>query len=147
MEYSFRNCTVNDFDFLFELKKQNFKWYVDKIWGWKDDEQKERLKQDLEEHLAHKRIILIDNKPVGIYVVHITENGDLFINEISILREYQNKGIGRKILEEQLKENQSKGIRTILQVFKDNPAKSLYEKLGFKVYGETETHYQMENLK
>lgn len=146
MEYSFRNCTVNDFDFLFELKKQNFKWYVDKIWGWKDDEQKERLKQDLEEHLAHKRIILIDNKPVGIYVVHITENGDLFINEISILREYQNKGIGRKILEEQLKENQSKGIRTILQVFKDNPAKSLYEKLGFKVYGETETHYQMENL-
>ena len=147
MEYSFRNCTVNDFDFLFELKKQNFKWYVDKIWGWKDDEQKERLKQDLEEHLAHKRIILIDNKPVWIYVVHITENGDLFINEISILREYQNKGIGRKILEEQLKENQSKGIRTILQVFKDNPAKSLYEKLGFKVYGETETHYQMENLK
>lgn len=147
MEYSFRNCTVNDFDFLFELKKQNFKWYVDKIWGWKDDEQKERLKQDLEEHLSHKRIILIDNKVVGVYAVHITENGDLFINEISILREYQNKGIERKILEKQLKENQSKGIRTILQVFKDNPAKSLYEKLGFKVYEETETHYRMENLK
>ena len=147
MEYSFRNCTVNDFDFLFELKKQNFKWYVDKIWGWKDDEQKERLKQDLEEHLAHKRIILIDNKPVGIYVVHITENGDLFINEISILKEYQHKGIGRKILEEQLNENRQKGIRTILQVFKDNPAKTLYEELGFKVYGENETHYQMENVK
>lgn len=147
MEYSFRNCTVNDFDFLFELKKQNFKWYVDKIWGWKDDEQKERLKQDLEEHLAHKRIILIDNKVVGVYAVHITEDGEFFINEISILKEYQNKGIGRKILEEQLKENKQKGIRTILQVFKDNTAKTLYEKLGFKVYGETETHYQMENLK
>lgn len=147
MEYYFRNCTLDDFDFLFELKKQNFKWYVDKIWGWKDDEQKERLKQDLEEHLAHKRIILIDNKLVGVYVVHTTENGDLFINEISILKEYQNKGIGRKILEEQLKENRQKGIRTILQVFKDNPAKKLYEKLGFKVYGETETHYQMENTK
>ena len=49
--------------------------------------------------------------------------------------------------EEQLKKNHSKGIRTILQVFKDNPAKSLYEKLGFKVYGETETHYQMEKVK
>lgn len=147
MEYSFRNCTLDDFDFLFELKKQNFKWYVDKIWGWKDNEQKERLKQDLEEHLQHKRIILVDNKGVGVYAVHITEDGKFFINEISILKEYQNKGIGRKILEEQLKENQSKGIRTILQVFKDNPAKNLYEKLGFKVYGETETHYQMENVK
>ena len=147
MEYSFINCTLDDFDFLFELKKENFKWYVDKIWGWNDDDQKQRLKQDLEEHLAHKRIILADNKNVGVYAVHTTENGDLFINEISILKEYRNKGIGRKILEEQLKENRQKRIRTILQVFKDNPAKSLYEKLGFKVYGETETHYQMENVK
>lgn len=53
----------------------------------------------------------------------------------------------KKILEEQLKENKQKGIRTILQVFKGNPAKTLYEELGFKVYGETETHYQMENVK
>ena len=147
MEYSFRNCTLDDFDFLFKLKKENFKWYVDKIWGWNDEDQKQRLKQDLEEYLAHKRIILIDNKSAGVYVIHTTENGELFINEISILKEYRNKGIGTKILEEQLKENQSKGIRTILQVFKDNPAKSLYERLGFKVYGETETHYQMENTK
>ena len=115
MEYSFRSCTLEDFDFLFNLKKENFKWYVDKMWGWKDEEQKERLKQDL--------------------------------NEISILRKYQNRGIGRKILEQQLKENQKNEIRTILQVFKDNPAKKLYERLGFKVYGETETHYQMEIIK
>ena len=87
------------------------------------------------------------NRKVGVYAVHTTENADLFINEISILKEYQNKGVGRKILEEQLKENRQKGIRTILQVSKDNPAKSLYKKLGFKVYGETETHYQMENVK
>ena len=146
MEYSFRNCTLEDFDFLFNLKKENFKWYVDKIWGWKDDDQKERLKQDLKEHLNHKRIILVDDKPIGIYAVHTTQDGDLFINEISILKEYQNKGIGKKILEEQLKENHEKGIRTILQVFKDNPAKKLYEQLGFKIYGETETHYQMENI-
>lgn len=147
MEYSFRNCTLEDFDFLFKLKKENFKVYVDKIWGWKDDDQKERLQQDLKEHLEHKRIILNDNRPIGVYVVHTTEEGNLFINEISILKEYQHRGIGRKILEEQLRENHEKGIRTTLQVFKNNPAKSLYEKLGFKVYEETETHYKMENMK
>lgn len=145
MEYSFRKCTMEDFEFLFDLKKQNFKWYVDKIWGWKDEEQKQRLKQDLNEHLEHKRIILINNEMAGIYAVHTTEDGDLFINEISLLKEYQNKGIGRKILEEQIRVSHEKGIRIILQVFKDNPAKKLYERLGFKVYGETETHYQMEN--
>lgn len=147
MEYSFRKCTLEDFDFLFELKKQNFKWYVDKIWGWNDDDQKQRLKQELNKHSEYKRIVLVNNEVAGIYVTHTTENGDLFINEISLLKEYQNKGIGRKILEDQLRENHKKGIRTILQVFKDNRAKKLYERLGFKVYGETETHYQMENVK
>ena len=125
MEYNFRSCALNDFDFLFNLKKENFKWYVDKIWGWDDEIQKEKLKQDLKEHLSHKRIILINNELAGVYTVHTTENGDLFINEISILKEYQNKGIGRRILEDQLKENKKKGIRTILQVFKDNPAKKI----------------------
>ena len=147
MEYDFRNCTLEDFDFLFNLKKENFKYYVDKIWGWKDDNQKQRLKQDLNEHLEHKRIILMNNKMIGVYAVHTTENGDLFINEISILKDYQNQGIGSNILKQQLAENHKKGIRTILQVFKDNPAKHLYEKLGFKIYGENETHYQMENTK
>lgn len=147
MEYKFSRCTLEDIDFLFELKKQNFKWYVDKIWGWDDKDQMQRLRQDLSEHLEHKRIILVDGKMIGVYAIHITDNGDLFINEISILKDYQNKGIGSKILKEQLLENHQKGIRTILQVFKDNPAKKLYEQLGFKVYGETETHYQMENIK
>ncbi len=145
MEYTLRECTLEDFDFLFYLKKENFKWYVDKIWGWNDDDQKERLKQDLKEHLHHKKIILFNNKMIGVYVIHITETGDMFINEISILKEYQNKGIGKKILEDQLKENNENGIRTILQVFKENPAKKLYERLGFTVYRETETHYQMES--
>lgn len=125
MEFCFRSCKLEDFDFLFNLKKENFKCYVDKIWGWNDEEQKKKLRQDLNEHLSHKRIIISNNELVGVYAVHITENGDLFINEISILKEYQNKGIGRRILEEQLKENKEKGIRTILQVFKDNPAKKI----------------------
>ena len=144
MNYSFRQATFDDFDFIFELKKQNFKWYVEKIWGWEDNDQKYRLQKDLEEHLEHKRIIMLDGKDIGIYVAHITEVGDMFLNEISLLKEYQNKGIGTDIMEKQLEENKQKGIRTILQVFKDNKAKNLYERLGFTVYNETETHYQME---
>ncbi len=146
MKYSFRNCTLDDFDFLFQLKKQNFKKYVDKFWQRDDEEQKQRLRKDLEEHLPHKKIIVVNNKMIGVYAVHITEDGDLYINEISILKEYQNKGIGRKILEKQLEENDKKKMRTVLQVFKGNSAKNLYEKLGFKVYGETESHYQMEKV-
>lgn len=146
MKYAFRPCTLEDFDFLFELKNQNFKKYLEKNFGWNDEEQKYKLKEDLNLHLEHKKIILLDNKPIGIYVTHFTDNGDLYINEISILKEYQNKGIGTDIIAKQLENNKINGIRTILQVFKDNPAKKLYERFGFKVYNETKTHYQMEKL-
>jgi ribosomal protein S18 acetylase RimI-like enzyme len=47
-------------------------------------------------------------------------------------------------LKAQLEENSNKGILTRLRVFKNNPAKNLYERLGFKVYDEIETHYYME---
>jgi len=144
MKYTFRKCCFDDFDFLFELKNQNFKCYIEKIWGWNDEVQKERLKIDLEEHLEHKRIIEISGQKVGVYATHITEDGELFINEISILKQYQKQGIGTDILTKQLEENKKNGIITRLQVFKENPAKKLYERLGFIVYNETETHYQME---
>lgn len=146
MQYTFRPCVLEDFDFLFILKKDNFRRYIEEIWGWNEEEQKNRLREDLKIHLQHKKIILLDDKPIGIYVTHFTEDGDLYINEISILKEYQNKGIATKIISKQIKENKNKEIRTILQVFKNNPAKKLYERLGFRVYNETETHYQMENL-
>ena len=144
MEYSFRNCTLEDFNFLFELKKENFKWYVEIIWGWQDEQQKEFLKQQLKEHMLHTKIILINNEPCGVYITYKTESGDLFIDEISVLKKYQNKGIGRKILEQQLKDNKKNKIKTLLQVYKENPAKRLYDKLGFEVCGETPTHYKME---
>lgn len=144
MKYYLRQATWEDFDFLFELKRQNFKWYVDQIWGWKDDEQTQRLTEDLNQHLKDKKIIMIEGQPVGVYAMHITEQGDCFINEISLVEAYQKKKIGTEILRKQLEENRKQQRRTILQVFKENRAKELYERLGFKVYGETDTHYQME---
>lgn len=142
MIYSLRKCTLDDFDFLYELKKQNFKKYVDNIWGWNDSDQIKRMRIDLDEHLSHKRIIILDGRQIGVLATHITDNGDLFINEINLLKEYQGKGIGTKLLSDILYNNLDR--RIILQVFKDNPAINLYKRLGFKIYNETETHYQME---
>ena len=70
MEYTFRDCLMTDFDFLFELKKQNFKKYVDKYWSWNDQDQKNRLKIDLEEHLEHKHIILLNNNAIVEFKVY-----------------------------------------------------------------------------
>ena len=58
MNIKFRKCTLDDFDFMFKLKKENFKKYVDNIWGWNDEDQIERMRIDLEENLEQKQIII-----------------------------------------------------------------------------------------
>ena len=146
MNIKFRKCTLDDFDFLFKLKKENFKKYVDNIWGWDDDNQIKRLRIDLEETLEQKNVIIYNDIEVGVFSFYMIEKDICRINEVNILKEYQNLGIGTYILENKLKENSEKNIKTILQVFKDNPAMNLYKRLGFKVFEETETHYRMEKI-
>lgn len=143
MEYSFRNCTLEDYDLLFRLKEENFKSYIEECWGWDTEDQHRRLKEDLELNINHKKIIVVNDISVGVYSVGIID-GDFFIEEINILKEYQNNKIGSRILKEQLAENALNGIVTKLRVFKKNPAKNLYERLGFRIFKEIETHYHME---
>ena len=146
MNIKFRKCTLEDFDFLFKLKKDNFKIYVDNIWGWNDEDQIERMRIDFEETLEQKQIIIFNDVEIGVFSFYMLENDVCRINEINILKEYQRKGIGSYILEKKLQENSENNIKTILQVFKDNPAFKLYKRLGFEVYEETETHYRMEKI-
>lgn len=146
MNIKFRKCTLSDFDFLFKLKKDNFKIYVDNIWGWNDEDQFERMRIDLEENLEQKQIIIFNDIEVGVFSFYMLESDICRINEINLLKEYQGKGIGSYILDKKLQENSEKNIKTILQVFKDNPAINLYKRLGFKIYDETETHYRMEKI-
>lgn len=143
MEYTFRDCLFDDYDLLFRLKEENFKKYIEECWGWDLEDQHRRLKEDLELNISRKKIIMVNGNSVGVYATGYLD-GDFFIEEINILKEYQNYKIGSRILTNQLEENASKGIVTKLRVFKNNPAKNLYERLGFKVYKEIETHYYME---
>lgn len=143
MEYTFRDCLFDDYDLLFRLKEENFKKYIEECWGWDLEDQQRRLKEDLELNISRKKIIMVNGNSVGVYATGYLD-GDFFIEEINILKEYQNYKIGSRILNNQLEENASKGIVTKLRVFKNNPAKNLYERLGFKVYKEIETHYYME---
>ena len=56
MEYSFRDCTLEDYDLLFRLKEENFKSYIEECWGQDTEDQHRRLKEDLELNINHKKI-------------------------------------------------------------------------------------------
>lgn len=141
MNYNLRPCTIDDYELLFKLKVECLKWYVEKIYGWDDTIQREILKKEINEKMSYMKIIQIDNTDIGVTTHFIDKDGNDVVGLIAILPDYQGKGIGTDIIKKYIS-NASK--RIILQVFKDNPARELYEKLGFKKYGETNTHILME---
>lgn len=132
-----------DFDELHQIKKECFKWYVEKIYGWDDEIQIKYSKEFIEKYRQYINVIKYGNKKIGIFTNYIDENNESVISLFFIDKEYQNLGIGGSILKDQLNIDIKNNRNTILQVFKENRARFLYNKMGFKVYEETEHHYKM----
>lgn len=65
-------------------------------------------------------------------------------HELTILPEFQGRGIGTTLLHEIQGRATQRGVPIRLQVLKANRAAELYERVGFKPVGETDTHTVME---
>ncbi len=141
--YQFCEYQDEDFENLHRIKKDCFKWYVEKIYGWDDKKQIEFSKDFIREHKKDMKVIVCMRQKIGVFTNYIDENKESVISLFFIDKKFQNQGIGTNILKEQLKEDERNCRSTILQVFKENKARFLYEKMGFEVYDETETHYKM----
>ncbi len=138
---SFRPIKHKDFDFLWRLHNAALKDYVTQTWGWDEDWQKRNFAKTFKPGKA--QIIVFEEKDVGYWEVSEKETETVLIS-IRLLPEYQSCGIGTKIIKDLL-DNTQKPVR--LQVLKVNPAKKLYERLGFEIFDETDTHFLMKTRK
>ena len=143
MKYYFEEYKEEHFKVLYEMKKDNFKWYVEKLYGWDEETQIKFQKDFIEEHRNDINVIKVDNEIIGVFTNYINENNESEISLFYIDKKYQRQGIGTDILQKQLEIDKKNGRNTILQVFKENPARFLYQRVGFEVYEETQTHYKM----
>ena len=139
MEIKFRNCRYDDCEFILNLKELGMKWYVEKTYGWDINFQRERTKREIEKFIDRMRIIIADNKEIGA-TNFFEENNEYVVGLVLIHPDYRGKGIATKIINDYIniaRNNNNKSIR--LSTYKYNPAKKLYERLGFKQYDEDDT--------
>lgn len=142
MEHSIelRPARDDDFEFIHTLRRATFKTYVDELWGWDDDDQRERLRQHYTS--LDRQIILLDGQPVGELAVE-RRDGELVLNMITISPAYQGQGIGSALVRRLMDEAAGKDVPVTLRVLKNNPARFLYERFGFVYTHEIETHDYM----
>ena len=132
----------SDYEFVYGVKKNAYKKYVEECWGaWIEEDQRNYFEKFMAAVKNNAYIIMDGDNRIGFYNGEILENGNYEIGNICIIPEYQGKGIGTEILKSVINEYSDKNIE--IQYFKQNPVGNLYKKLGFEPNGETEFHYQM----
>ena len=139
--HELRNITENDYEFIYQVKKDAYKKYVEMYYGkWDEEQQRGYFEKFIATYREGAFIITLGGRDIGFYNV-ITSDDKYEIGNICIIPEYQGRGIGTAVLRELLSKNVDKEIS--LQYFKCNPVGNLYKRLGFKQTGETAYHYQM----
>lgn len=135
---SLRPATKDDKDFCRDLHWRTMRAYVEATWGW--DEMDQLARFEIAFDSSRVEIIEQDGRAIGMLVVE-RESDPVRIVSIEIAPEHQRRGIGSALIARIIRE--AGGRPVWLQVLKANPAKALYERLGFVVVAETPTHWQM----
>ena len=120
------------------MLRQAMRPYVEATWGWDDADQLARFKASFEPSL--RQIIELGDQPIGMLHVDVAGSPVRLLN-IQLLPAFQRQGHGTALIGALLR--QAKERPVWVQVLKANPAKALYQRLGFRVIGHTETHWQM----
>ncbi len=140
--YTLRQATEADYAFIYQLHRATMKDYVAQTWGWDEVVQEVMFKDRFDP--GRSCIIVVDGRDVGILSME-RRIDTLFVANLQILPEEQGHGLGTAIIKAILAQAYDEGISVSLQVLKVNPARHLYEGLGFVVSGETATHYLMSS--
>jgi ribosomal protein S18 acetylase RimI-like enzyme len=88
------------------------------------------------------QVICLDGAPVGLLKAHRHEN-EWFVVQLQIAPALQRRGLGERTLRMVVRAAAAEAVPVSLQVLKGNPAKRLYDRLGFEIVGEDETQFHM----
>lgn len=89
------------------------------------------------------RIITLDGADVG-WVQTVRQEEAVLVGQIIIERRFQRKGIGTEIMKRLIADAAHMCLPLVLSVVKINPARTLYQRLGFQVTHEDDRKFYMK---
>lgn len=139
---TYKKAFEEDLEYLLWLRKETMAEHYIKA-GKEVSE--EHLLNRIQDNFEHAKIILLQEQKIGLLKVARNET-EIEIHQIQIAPNYQNKGIGKQIIQSILQEASTKKKPVKLSVLKVNKAQTLYENLGFVIYDEDKYSYFMKTL-
>jgi ribosomal protein S18 acetylase RimI-like enzyme len=136
-----RPARAEDREFFFTTRRAALGPYVQELWGW--DEAHQRSLADREFDELPVEIIEERGRPVG-YLCILRKVDHDFIDEVALLPEAQGRGLGSSLVRDVMVAASERGVPVRLSVLVNNPARRLYERLGFRVSSIEHPRVKME---
>ncbi len=93
---------------------------------------------------AEHLVIELDGEPVGALIVDgLHDAPTIVVVDIVIAEQHRHRGIGRRVLAEIVDTADRRGADVELTVAHGNPARRLYDRLGFRAVATTELHERL----
>jgi predicted acetyltransferase/GNAT superfamily N-acetyltransferase len=139
-QIALRSARREDFAFCRGVKLDTMRWIVDQLFGWDEAKQDERFASQWQPD--ETRIITYAGDDVGWLQAKPDEDA-VFLASIYLDKPFHGRGIGTQAMRIVIDEARRDGKAVTLGVVKINPARRLYEKLGFRTTGEDEYKFYM----
>ncbi len=121
-----------------------YRGVIEPMFGW-DEASQDRF-ADIDFDARNPHIIQHMGSPVGV-IGWQDKDDHLWFGPIFILPAHQNQGIGTFLVKEFIQKAVAQNVALRLQTLRKNEnAKRLYEKLGFRTLSSSDVHWQMEYL-
>lgn len=138
-EPTLRIASDSDMDWLVELRLTTMVGHFERAGhALSADDHRNRVI----DHFDAIRIVEMAGEPIG--MIKIIRDPDCWhLVQIQITPGHQGRGIGGALVRELLAEADGTGLPVALQVLKVNPAKRLYDRLGFEVVSDAGHSFEM----
>ena len=139
MPLALRPARQQDFEYCRRLYFAEMKWIIEKL-HLDQSAQQSSFQQQWDRALV--RIITFDGVDIG-WLQTVMQPDELFVAQMFVDRPFQRKGIGTEIMKRLIAEATQLNRTVRLSVVKINPARKLYERLGFRVTHEDDRKFYM----
>jgi ribosomal protein S18 acetylase RimI-like enzyme len=135
-----QQAKAEHYDFCLRLFLLTMRPYMQELNVWDEEEQRSSFATHWK--VEEVKIISVDGNDAG--WLQVTElPAEIRLQKFFILPEYQRSGIGSEVLSRLLATWRPTGKKIVLRVLKNNPARRLYERLGFSVIAEAGVVFRM----
>jgi GNAT superfamily N-acetyltransferase len=140
---SIKSCDRElDGKFIRELTKENFYDYLKKTIGWNENRHREEPK------FPERYLMLFDENEDRIGFLSLREQPNcLYLETLQLIEQYRGRGLGTASIKfvENIAIKKAKN-KIQLRVFKDNPARALYHRIGYKIVEDEGWCFLMEKV-